>query len=108
MADLVVQQLSADGVTVPLVAADVAGDTFLNTRKTILIVNNSDTVAHSVTIDSVKQCDHGFDHDLTVSVAAGEEKKIGAFPSNRFNNADDKVSVSYDSVTGITVGACSL
>jgi hypothetical protein len=108
VADLTVQNISLDGVSPTFSAADSAGDTFVNGGKTYLHVKNGDTASHTVTINSIKPCNYGFDHDASVSVAAGGEELIGPFHSVRFNDQNKKVNVSYDAVTSVTVAAIQL
>lgn len=104
MAKLTVQQVSLSGIDPTFSAADVAGDTFTNYGKSILVVKNGDTTAKTVTIAS-NVCSYGHNHDVVVSVPAGEERQIGNFSQDRFNNDGFEVSVSYDSVTSLTVAA---
>jgi hypothetical protein len=108
VADLIVQNISLGGVSPTFSAADSLGDTFDNGGKTFLHVKNGDTVSHTVTINSTKPCNYGFDHDESVSVAAGDEQLIGPFNSVRFNDQNNKVNVSYDAVTSVTVAAIKL
>ena len=61
-----------------------------------------------MTIVSAKTCNQGFQHDLTVSVAAGSDKMIGPFSADRFNNDQGQVSVTYDAVTAVTVAALQI
>jgi hypothetical protein len=102
LAQLTVQKVSLSGIVPTFSAADVAGDTFKNYGKTLLHVKNGDTVSKQVTIAS-NTCSHGANHDVVVSVPAGEERQIGHFPTERFNNENHEVRVSYDSVTSLTV-----
>lgn len=104
MAKLNSQKITNAGVVSSLVAADVAGDKFENKGNAFLIINNASAAAITVTIDSVKKCSQGFDHDLSISIAAGTEEKIGKFSTERFNDENDLISVNYSDVTSVTVG----
>ncbi len=108
MAVLTVQKLTNTGVTPSFAAADVAGDKFANNGRQFLVVRNGGAASITVTINSQKKCDQGFDHDLTVDVAAGAEKWIGPFDPNRFNDGDGNVEVAYSAVDSVTVAALSL
>ncbi|NPV80740.1 MAG: hypothetical protein HPY52_10770 [Firmicutes bacterium] len=105
MAVLTVQKLASAGVTPTYGAADAAGDKFANNGRTFLVVKNGSASAVTVTVNSQKQCDQGFDHDITVSVGASGEKWIGPLDPNRFNNASGQVEVAYSAVASVTVAA---
>jgi len=105
MAVLTVQRITQDGVTPSFVSADVGGDEFANGGRTFFYVKNGGASQITVTVDSVKQCNFGFDHDLTVDIPAGEERIIGPFDPGRFNNSSARVAVSYSDVTSVTVAA---
>lgn len=105
MAVLTVQKISHSGLSPSFSAADVAGDEFVNGGRTILYVKNGGASQITVTVDSAKPCNYGFDHDLTVNVPAGDERVIGPFAPDRFNNSSARVAVSYTDVTSVTVAA---
>jgi len=83
------------------------GDTFVNDGHTVLHVKNANASPCVVTIDSVKPCDQGVDHNPAPSVAAttGDEL-IGPFPISRFSGV---VTVtSYSVTTSVSVAAISV
>lgn len=101
MATLTVQQITRTGAETTFVAADVAGDTFANEgSRTFLEVNNASGGNRVVTIDSVKNCDQGFDHNIVVTIPTLEIWKIGPFGVDRFGA---NPTVTYDAVTSTTV-----
>jgi hypothetical protein len=109
MATLTVTNITLSGGTPSFVSADSAGDLFANTGGTTMFhVKNSDSSSHNVTFDCQKPCNYGYDHDVVGAVPAGEERIIGPFTTYRWNNADGKVSATYDAVTGLTVAAYNL
>lgn len=108
MAELTVQQIDRDGTTPSFSNAAGGGDTFDNDGKTYLHVKNGGAGSITVTINSQKQCDQGFDHDLTVNINAGAEALIGPFPPDRFNDDNGEVNVSYSGTTSVTVAAFRL
>lgn len=84
----------------------MVSDTFHNTGRTLLVVKNSGaTDPVTVTIKSQTTCNQGFSHDLTVTVATGATQYIGPFPTARFNDAQDLVTVGYSAVTSISAMA---
>lgn len=108
MAVLTVQKVSNSGMAPTYGSADVAGDKFANNGRQVLIVKNGSASSVTVTVNSQKPCDQGFDHDITVDVPASGEKWIGPFEPNRFNDKDGNVNVAYSAVTSVTVAAVSL
>lgn len=113
MADLSVQKVVLDGITPSYSGADAAGDRYRGRdggSHTILHVKNGDTASHTVTIDDpTTQQPKGavaFDPDVAVSVPAGEERMV-LVDTRRFANVNDWVNLSYDDVTGVTVGVFS-
>jgi hypothetical protein len=107
MAQISVQSSKLTGVAHTYVAADSLGDSFINNGATILEVKNADTVDVTVTVDSQQLCSFGHDHNINVVVPAGETRIIGTFNRIRFNDSDNRVNVSYSSVTSLTVAAVS-
>jgi hypothetical protein len=104
VATLTVQTAAITGLT-PAFAAVNASDQFPNTGKEILHVKNDSGGSIYVTITSQKACDQGSTHNLVVAVPAGEERKIGPFPVERFNHADTgRVTVAYSAQTSVTAG----
>ena len=105
---LTVAEISRAGTALTLVAATSPSNWFPNTGRTYAHVRNGSASPITVTIDSVRRCDQGFDHDEIVSVPAGGDRLLGPFPPERFNNADGRVTISYSAVTTVTVGAFNL
>jgi hypothetical protein len=91
------------GISPAFVAATATGDTFENDGTNYLFVKNASAAAINVTVDSFRQCSHGFDHDLVVSVPAGATEQIGPFDANRYTNDNGQVSVTYSAVASVTV-----
>ncbi|MGE5592590.1 MAG: hypothetical protein ACM3X3_02755 [Betaproteobacteria bacterium] len=108
MAVLTIQRLTSAGMTPSFAAADVAGDKFANNGRTLLVVKNGSASPVTVTVNSQRKCDQGFDHDVTVEVPAGSEKWIGPLDPARFNNASGQVEVAYSAVASVTVAAVQL
>lgn len=108
MAVLTVQKPSAAGTYAP-VAAEAGGDSFPNTGVEFFYIKNGDASPKTVTFDSPGTCSFGLAanaaHDLAVTVPAGEEKLIGPFATARFNDANNRVQVTYSAVTSVTVAA---
>lgn len=108
MAILTVQQSDLDGEQPNFVSADAGGDEFLNNGRTFITIDNADASPHTATINSIALCNQGFDHDVDIVVPAGEQRTAGPFNIRRFNNSDDRVEITYDGVTGVTIAVVSL
>lgn len=112
MADLTLQEFDLAGLTPSFTAADSDGDAFVNNGKTLLYVKNGDGSSRDVTLNIQKTITiGGIDITLsnpTVTVPANDEKIIGPFSQDWFNDVDDKVNVDYDAVTSVTVAALKL
>lgn len=106
MANLIAQNVSVSGTALSLVAASAGGDSFANSGgvHTLLHVKNGGVTPCNVTIASPTQCSQGFTHNIVVPVAAGAEQIIGPFSSDRFNDANGNVNITYDQVASVTIG----
>lgn len=108
MADLTVAASDLDGLDLDatLAAAAAAGDSFNNDGKTIFIVKNANvSTDRTVTIDSVTNCNQGFDHNGGGTATQNKITIFGPFPINRFNDVNGKVQVTYDTEVDLTVAA---
>lgn len=101
MAALTPISVVATGIAVPVSTAASASDTFANDGNTLLIAKTSGTPSN-LTIKSQKPCDQGTTHDVVVALAATEQKVIGKFSKERFNDANGLVTVESSSQTGLT------
>ena len=112
MADLTIEALLEGGLEASYAAASSGGDALLNLQGDVILhVRNGDASSHTVTI-TAQDTGHevpGYGamtkSDVQVAVPAGEDRFIGPFPRQAFNDANGKVQVSYDAVTGVTIAA---
>ena len=106
MATLTAQSI-ADAGTTPTCSAAADGDVLGgNTGRQYLEVKNASGSGITVTVTAVTNCNHGFLHSMSVSVAATTgDKLIGPFPVNRFGTAP---VVSYSAVTSVTAAYVTL
>ena len=105
MAVLSVKTVLPNGIEPNFAPASVGGDSFPNDGRTYLHVKNASVADINVTVDSFTPCNHGFDHDLVISIPAGEERLIGTFATNRFNNEQSMVNVNYSMSVDVSVAA---
>ncbi len=110
MATLAVQTIdrAGDGLLPVLVAADVAGDDFVNTGLEYVEIVNGDASPHTATFTTPRTVDGLAVAELAVVVPATETRKIGPFPTGTFNDGTKKVAWTYDAVTTVTVGVFKL
>lgn len=102
MAELTRTTVDADGVSIALTAASNGGDKvdFANGQR--LLVLNSDSSAHTVTIASAYTATVGSTKsDSVVTVDAGE---LAVIPlSNVFKDSNSEVTWTYDDETNLKV-----
>lgn len=95
MAELVVQKISNTGLKPTFSSTDTDGDTFLNDGEVFLhIKNNNASLQSTVTVTARTVCSHGSLHNISISIPPNEERQIGPFPVDRFNDLYRKVSVN--------------
>lgn len=109
MALLTSQKITHLGVLVTRVAAASGGDSLTNDGRTYLDVANAHaSVARTVTVNRLKKCDQGFDHDLVVSIPALSNRRIGPFRKDEFDDANGRVAWTYSSEADLTVAAVQM
>lgn len=109
MATLGSQVIAPAGLGVVYAAAGAAGDRIPAGDDLFLHVKNASAAAITVTVDAVRLCDHGFDHNLVVAVPAGADRMVGPLPSVRFSaEADGLVLVTYSAAATVAVAAVRL
>ena len=77
--------------------------TFMNSGREIVIVKNGGATDITATVDSVRPCSYGYDHDIEVSVEKGKETWFGPFDPARFNTVAGEAKVTFSSDTNVTV-----
>jgi hypothetical protein len=115
MADLTVQDLSdEDGAAVSFASAAGGGDKFVWSNQTFIIISNTDSGSHTVTVTpAYAEIDDGQNGELTrssivLAVAAGAVAIIPPLPVPFRSGSDGKVSLTYEAVTGVKVAAARL
>jgi len=105
MAALTVTRVLTTGVSAVMASASSGGDTALNTKMIILKVINGGGTGRTVTVTAQRAlCGEPSLHDSVTEVGAGETKYIGPFDRYTFNDADDKIAISYDNHADLTIG----
>lgn len=102
--------LKNNGLALTLTNADASnGMTYSNDGSTILIVQNTDSSTHTVTITSVADPATGRTGDLTKTVAITTGIVVINFLApTLFNQGDGTVYVDFSSATGMKVAAVRL
>lgn len=110
-ADIIVYNPVLTGLdidTPAFVAATGGGDLCLNDGTTVLHFENGADQEVVVTVNSIKPCSHGQDHNSVTTVPVSERRAIGPFDPGRFNDANGKIAISYGgAVVNLTVKAIS-
>lgn len=105
---LVVYDVVRTGVKPVYVSAGAGGelhDAFPNDGRVILNVKNGAGAPITVTIETPGTVDGLAIAELIVTVPNAEERWIGPFPPNTYNQDAGTVYVDYSAVTTITVAA---
>lgn len=105
MANLTIYERASDPV---FVAADVAGDTFVNNGNTELKIINDTPQAVDVTLTTQRPCNHGFTVDQVESAPGQTLFYLGPFGADRFNDAQGLVHVSYSDASALRVAVQKL
>lgn len=106
MATLVVENIVRAGVEPTYnVAADP--DEFLNSGQILIHVKNGATDV-TVTIVSQVTVDNLAVADLTVLVPANEDRMIGPFPTDWYNDSNGKVQLQYTNVVNVTIAVMKI
>ena len=84
--------------------ASGGGDYFANpsTGRAYIIVDTSAS-ATTVTIASQATCSQGGTHNIALAVGATEMCIIGPFATARFNDANDRVQLTYSTATDVRI-----
>jgi len=77
---------------------------------TVLTGLDPDGVAFvNATVDSVRKCSHGQDHNSITTVPTSKRRMIGPFDRGRFNNAAGKLAITYGgAVVNLTIKAVTV
>lgn len=109
MATLTVATIDRSGTDVAGSAATATtGDEFPNTGVEFVEIKNGGAATIVATIDAVATLDGMQVTDKTVSIAAGVTKAIGPFAPSIYNNSSNRVKVTCDVVTSVTIKALKL
>lgn len=107
---LTVQQMSRLGLEATHAAAETDGNSFNNTGKEFIWVINGATDV-IIDVDTPRGPDGQAVVDRSVTCTANEERLIGPFPPETFNqrgSLGDIVHFNYDNVVNVTVAIIRL
>ena len=115
MVDLTIQAAAEAGLQAVYTPASGGGDAALNIEGDVVLhVKNTDAAARTVTVTAQKTSKPvgGFGTmtkaDAVVAVPAGEERFIGPFAPQAFNDAAAKVQVTYSATANLTIAALKI
>ena len=110
MASLTPQKINDTGVISTLQQAEASGDEFINSGvEFIHIKNGHGTASYVVTVTAqVTNIHHNqfgtvTKANTTKTVLAGQEAFIGPLKQSAFNDTNNRVHISYDAVTTLSV-----
>ncbi|MGL5934601.1 MAG: hypothetical protein ACRCZI_03145 [Cetobacterium sp.] len=114
MADLTVQNTSAEAGTVPTFAAcSAGGDKFVWDSNAYIIIRNADAASKTVTVTpattSFNDAQQGTltKAPIALVIAAGGIGIIPPLPIPFRNSADlNKVAITYSAITSVTIAIC--
>lgn len=89
-------------------AADATGDNWANTGNEFLFVANANASSRTVTLVCQQTLDGQSVTNKTVVVGAGKSMLIGPFPKGIYNDANDRMNVTWSAVTDVTIVVCKL
>ena len=89
-------KITLDGITPAPVTVDDSGNWFTNTGRCFIHLLGGTAGGKKATINSQALCNFGVDHDVENSPASGVIKLIGPFPRARFDDAENKVQITFE------------
>ena len=104
MATLTVQQVTRAGITPSYASCAGGGDEFANDGKTLIHVKNGHTSPQTVQVTIQKTVDGESAGTKDVAVTNAQERMIGPFPTDIYNDNNGKVQLTYSGVTSLTIG----
>lgn len=106
--ELTVQTISRAGLEATTDAAIADGHKFVNDGKLTLlhVINGATDVV--VTVQTAYTLDGKALADDTVTCTANEERFIGPFPADIYNQTDGMVYIDYDDTSNVTVSVLRL
>ena len=99
------QKIISAGLNPTFAAAAAGGDSFSNSGNEYVHFKQAAGNTTNVTFVAQGLCSHGFTHNVIINIPASGERKIGPFRDTaRWNDANQRVNMTYDQVVGLTVG----
>lgn len=105
MANYGAQSPSTAGLNPTFNAAAGGGDSFDNNGKQLVEFVNGSGGSLTVTFDAPNADNYGIIdnvHDVAVAIPAAGRRVFGPFPTNRFNDVNGRVQMTYSGVTSLT------
>jgi hypothetical protein len=108
MAVLTVQAVSRTGITPSYAAAAGGGDSFVNDGDCFVHIKNGGGAPITLTVAVQAKVMGLTITNIALSVTNAQERMIGPFPPDLFNDAGGSVQLTYSGVTTVTTGVFSL
>jgi hypothetical protein len=101
MAEITAQEIAETGSAVSFTQV-AATCTLVNNGKAYYHVKNVTAATCTISVAATRECDHGFEHDMSMTVPATTgDKVLGPFPTRRFGTVP-VVTISATTLTGVT------
>jgi hypothetical protein len=104
MATLSVESVDVDGLDPTMNSCAAGGDEFVNDGQVWVEIDNQDASDTDVTFVTDKTVQDLAVADKVVTVPTTERRLIGPFSTDLFNDSDNKVQITYEKVTSLTIG----
>ena len=88
-------KITLTGITPAPVTVDDDGNWFTNTGRCFIHLLGGTAGTFKVTINSQALCNFGVDHDVEHTPESGIIYLLGPFPRARFDDAENKVQITY-------------
>ena len=107
MALLTQQNVVTGGTVITMAAATLGGDSFQNSGVQRVLLRNASGGALTVAVDAPGRDNFGVvgdEHDTEIEVPAGAIVSAGPFRTDRYNDTNGRVQLTYpDGVTSLTI-----
>ena len=103
MATITVQEITRTGLEMTTEGCVGGGDEFVNVDGAFVFIKNASGADKTVRFTIQKLVDGEIPPKKSVVVTLAEERRIGPFPTDIYNDADGKVQITYTAVTDLTI-----
>jgi hypothetical protein len=106
--EITVQELTLEEAEVSFAAANVDGNFISNNGNIGLRLANGSGSEITATVAAQNACSQGFNHDVVITIPAGDTVEVGKLPIRYYNDALGNINITYTDVTSLTIAAVQL